>query len=124
MNTTILINADSETAAQTITVILTRQGHRVLRSFDLRSALTAHPESICPCHGTTPCNCQFVVLLVYGRTTRPVVVIAHGHDQKTNLQLVVDPQERSDPDLSAEVMSAIVEAALSSERVRDGQCPV
>lgn len=70
MNHTILLNTDSETAAQIVTAILTRQGYHVLRSFDLRSALVAHPESVCPCHGTSPCNCQFVVLLVYGRAAR------------------------------------------------------
>lgn len=117
MNNMILLNTDSETAAQNVTAILSRQGHRVLRSFDLRSALTAHPESVCPCHGTSPCNCQFVVLLVYGRTTRPVVVIAHGHDQETSLQLVSDPQDRPDPTLTGEVMTAIVETAL----MRNGQ---
>jgi hypothetical protein len=121
MNNTILLNADSETAAQTVTTILARQGHRVLRSFDLRSALTAQPDRICPCHGTSPCNCQFVVLLIYGGAARPVVVIAHGHDQETSLQLVSDPQERNDSYLAGEVMTAIVEAALSSEVVRDGQ---
>lgn len=117
MNNAILLNTDSETAAQTVTAILTRQGHRVLRSFDLRSALTAQPNSVCPCHGTTPCNCQFVVLLVYGHKARPVVVMAHGHNQETSLQLVSDPQDRSDTDLISEVMTAIVETAL----VRDGQ---
>lgn len=121
MSNPILLNTDSETAAQTVTAILTRQGHRVLRSFDLRSALTAHPDSTCPCHGTTPCNCQFVVLLVYGRTARPIGVIAHGHDRETSMQLVSDPQERPDLDLAGEVMTAIVEAALSSEGVRDSQ---
>lgn len=121
MNNTILLNTDSETAAQTVTAILARQGHRVLRSFDLRSALTAQPDRVCPCHGTSPCNCQFVVLLVYGRAARPVVVIAHGHDQETSLQLVSDPQERPDPDLAGEVIAAMVEAALRPEGVRDGQ---
>ncbi|GIK37536.1 MAG: hypothetical protein BroJett011_13690 [Chloroflexota bacterium] len=123
MNHTILLNTDSETAAQTVTAILARQGHRVLRSFDLRSALVAHPERVCPCHGTSPCNCQFVVLLVYGRAARPVVVIAHGHDQETSLQLVPDPQERPDPDLAGEVMAAIVEAALSADVASENQQP-
>lgn len=121
MNNTILLNTDSETAAQRVTAILTRQGHRVLRSFDLRSALTARPDSVCPCHGTSPCNCQFVVLLVYGHKARPVVVIAHGHNHETSLQLVSDPQDRPDPELAGEVMAAIVEAALRAEVASDAR---
>lgn len=121
MSNTVLLNTDSETAAQIVTAILTRQGYHVLRSFDLRSALVAHPKRVCPCHGTSPCNCQFVVLLVYGRAARPVVVIAHGHDQETSLQIVSDLQERPDPDLAGEVMAAIVEAALRAEVASEGQ---
>ncbi len=121
MNNNILLNTDSETTTQTVTTSLTQQGYRVLRSFDLRSALAAHPDSVCPCHGTTPCDCQFVVLLIYGNATRPVVVIAHGHDCETSLQLVSDPQERPDPDLAGEVMAAIIETALRLKVVRNGQ---
>lgn len=112
MNNQILLNADSETTAQMVTNILTRQGYRVLRSFDLRSALTAQPDNVCPCHGTTPCNCQFVVLLVYGRAACPVVVIAHGHDGETSVQLVSDPLVQPDPDLATQIMAAMVEVTL------------
>ncbi|NUN03912.1 MAG: hypothetical protein HUU41_22635 [Bryobacteraceae bacterium] len=121
MNNIILLNTDSETAAQIVTAILTQQGHRVLRSFDLRSALAAQPESVCPCHGTTPCNCQFVVLQVYGGAAQPVVVIAHGHDRETSLQLVSDSLVKPDPDLAAQVMVAIVEAALRPEATSHGR---
>ena len=63
MNDSVLFNSDSETAAQAVTAHLTRQGYRVLRTFDLRSALVAHGDCACPHHGTTHCTCQFVVLL-------------------------------------------------------------
>jgi hypothetical protein len=121
MNNTIVLNTDSETTAQIVTTSLTEKGHRVLRSFDLRAALAAHPDNVCPCHGTTPCNCQFVVLQVYGGAAQPVVIIAHGHDQKTSLQLVSDPLVRSDPNLAVQVMAAIVEAALRPEVASDNQ---
>jgi hypothetical protein len=121
MSNSLLLHTDSETAAHMIVANLTEQGHRVLRSFDLQSALTAQPDNICPCHGTTPCNCQFVVLLIYGGIAQPVVVIAHGHDQETRLQLVSNPLVRPDPDLAAQVMAAIVEAALKPEIASDSQ---
>ena len=59
MNNGILFNADAETAAQMVAAHLTRQGYRVIRSSALRSALEAQPKSVCPCHHTVPCTCQF-----------------------------------------------------------------
>jgi hypothetical protein len=44
MNDSVLFNSDSETAAQAVTALLTRQGYRVFRSFDLRSALAGHGD--------------------------------------------------------------------------------
>ena len=113
MNSSILFNADGETAVQIVTTTLTRQGYQVIRSFDLRSALAAQPDYVCPCHRTTPCTCQFVVLLVYADAIGPAVIIVHGHDTEASLRLVDDPMIRPDPDLAAQVMVALVEAALS-----------
>lgn len=120
MNDRILLNTDAETAAQTVTALLTGQGYRVIRTFDLRSALGTQPDSICPCHGTVPCTCQFVVLLVYANTGEPVVVIAHGHDTGTILWMVKGPHARPNPELALQVMAAIIEAALSQGVKMDG----
>lgn len=43
-------------------------------SFDLPSVLTTPTGCICPHHGTDPCDCQMVVMLVYG--TAPGLVQA------------------------------------------------
>lgn len=120
-NEGILFNADADTAAQTVTGLLTWQGYRVIRTFDLRSALGAHPNSVCPCHGTVPCTCQYVVLLVYTDTSEPVVVIAHGHDTGTSLQIVDDPLTGLDPDLALQVMAVMIEATLSQGVTMDGR---
>ncbi|GIK37086.1 MAG: hypothetical protein BroJett011_09190 [Chloroflexota bacterium] len=112
MNDSILFNADSETAAQAVTALLTRQGYRVLRSFDLRSALAAHGDCACPYHGTTHCTCQFVVLLVYSAAAGPVVITAHSYDAQTRLRLVQDALTQPDPHLARQVMAALKETAL------------
>ena len=117
----ILFKADAETAAQMVTTLLTRQGYRIIRTFDLRSALGAQPNSACPCHGTAPCTCQFVVLLVYADTGGPVVVIAHGYDAETRLRIVDDPPARPNPNLALQVMAAMIEAALSQGVTTDGR---
>ena len=118
----IWFKADAETATQMVTALLTRQGYRVIRTFDLRSALGTQPNSVCPCHGTAPCACQFVVLLVYANTGEPVVAIAHGHDTGgTSLRIVDDPVTRPNPNLALQVMAAMIEAALSQGVTTDGR---
>jgi hypothetical protein len=107
-----LFNSESETALQTVTVILNQKGYRVVRGFDLRSALAAQPGYVYPCHGVKPCTCQFVVLLVYRGAVGPVVVMAHGHDTETYLQTSHDPVVSPDPDLVMQVLAALIEAVL------------
>ncbi len=119
MNDSILFNSDGETAAQTLTAALTRHGFRVVRTFDLRSALAAHSDREtsqwncdCPYHGTDRCTCQFVVLLVYGDATDPVVVTVHSRDTQTHVQIVHDALTRPDPRLARQVMAVLIKAAL------------
>jgi hypothetical protein len=131
MNENILYDCNGETAAQAATETLTRRGFRVVRSFDLRSAMTTHADCECPHHGTAQCTCQFVVLLAYGDPSAgsggaPVVVTAHSRDAQAQVQLVRptgmlrdlkavrdDANSRPDPRLVEQVMAALFEAALS-----------
>ena len=113
MNDGILFASNGEIAAQAITAILTQRGFCVVRSFDLRSALAAHADYDCPCHGTAHCTCQFVVLLVYGDTAEPVVVTTHSHDAHARLRIIQDGLGRPDLNLVEQVMAALVEAALA-----------
>jgi hypothetical protein len=121
MGDSVLFDACGETAAQAATAALTRHGYRVVRSFDLRSALTTHADCECPYHGTAQCTCQFVVLLVYSEAGDPVVVTAHSRDTLACVQIVRpaggtcgdDATTRSDPRLADKVMPALVEAALT-----------
>lgn len=121
MNDGILFKADAETAVRTVTALLSRQGYRLIRTFDLRSALGAQPNRVCPCHGTIPCTCQFVVLQVCADTGGPVVVIAHGHDTETSLRMVEDPLAGPNPELALQVMAVIIEAVLSQGVTTDGR---
>jgi len=52
MNNSLLFDCNGETAAQAATDSLTRRDFRVVRSFDLRSAMAAHAGCECPHHGT------------------------------------------------------------------------
>ena len=120
MSENVLIASDAETAARAASAALTRQGFRVMHSFDLRSAMAAHADCACPYHGTAQCTCQFIVLLVYceasprdGKAGDPVVVTAHSRSDQARLQVVRDEMTCPDPQLAAQVMSALVEARVT-----------
>jgi hypothetical protein len=113
MNDSLLFDCNGETAARAATEALTRHGFRVVRSFDLRSAMAAHAECDCPHHGTAQCTCQFVVLLVYDKKGAPAVVTAHSRDIQAQVQIVHDANTHPDPRLVTPVMAALLEAALT-----------
>jgi len=123
MNDSLLFDCNGETAARAATEALTRHGFRVIRSFDLRSALAplaAHAGCDCPHHGTAQCTCQFVVLLVYddpstGSGSAPAVVTAHSRDIQAQVQIVHDANTQPDPRLVTPVMAALFEAALTMQ---------
>ena len=125
MNDDLTFNSTGEAAARTATAALIRCGLHVVRSFDLRSALTPHVECDCPHHGTAQCACQFVVLLVYGDpstlplvagqvATAPLVLTLHSHDDRTSARIVRDAASLPDPRLAEQVMAALMEAALAA----------
>ncbi|MBI5828927.1 MAG: hypothetical protein HZB20_05180 [Chloroflexi bacterium] len=115
MDASILFDSDGETVTRAATAALTRRGLYVVRSFDLRSALTPHANCDCPHHGTAQCTCQFVVLLVYGEAAAPLVLTLHSHDDRTSAQIVRDAANAPDPHLAEQVMAALTEAALTAQ---------
>ena len=66
---------------------LTDAGFRVVQTFDLHVARLAHPDCPCPHHGTADCNCQMIVLLVYGNQGEPATLVIQGQDGKAWLSL-------------------------------------
>ena len=74
---------------------LTGAGFRVVQTFDLQVARLTHADCICPHHGTARCNCQMIVLLVYGEHPDPATLVIHGQDAKTWLSLA-SPLQHSD----------------------------
>lgn len=115
MDNSLLFDCNGETAARAATDSLIRRSFRVVRSFDLHSALAAHADCECPHHGTVQCTCQFVVMLVYEESGAPVVVTVHSRDAQAQVQVVRDANARPDPRLVELVMAALFEAALTMQ---------
>ena len=110
----VILQADCEEAATQAVQLLSSAGLRVMRSFDLRSARADHAECTCPHHGTAQCTCQFIVFLVYGQSSAPVTLVAHGHDGQTWLSLVDTPQQPADMKLAARIAQALSPANFIS----------
>ena len=96
---------------------ITRQvsgaGLQVMRTFDLQVA--RHDPADCPCphHGTDQCDCQMVVLLVYGDDYQPISLVAHSYDGRTWFSLVDTPQQRADPRLERAIRQALPVESIS-----------
>jgi hypothetical protein len=66
----------------------------VIRSFELQLARANQELCSCRYHGTELCDCQMIVLLIYGVQDIPVTLVCHGHDGWTHLSLVDNPGQK------------------------------
>lgn len=94
--------------------LLAQAGLHVSRSFDLRAALAADTPCTCPHHAGN-CDCDMVVLLVYGTEQRPATVVAHSHNGRTWLSLPDSPEERPSPELTSQIKAALATPDMKSE---------
>ena len=85
----------SRTCDQTLSWVnqhLLKAGLRSVQTFDLHTARAAMQDCECPHHGTDQCDCQMVVLLVYGKIEVPATLILHGNDGTTWLSITGSAQ--------------------------------
>jgi hypothetical protein len=80
---------------------------RPIQTFDLHTARLAMHDCPCPNHGTDLCDCQMVVLLVYGNAAEPATLILHGNDGQTWASIASDPQQRTDAKLINSIREAL-----------------
>ena len=88
---------------------------RTVQTFDLHTARVGLHGCPCPNHGTNDCDCQMVVLLVYGKAadvstplnTSPVTLILHGNDGQTWVSIANDPQQRANAKLIHSIQQAL-----------------
>lgn len=86
---------------------LSPRGLRVLQTFDLQHARLATADCPCPHHGTTACDCQMVILLVYSKAAAPVTLVLHSNDGRTWISLVNTPAQRADAALQTLIEKAL-----------------
>jgi hypothetical protein len=93
-----------DTAVTQITGALEHANLHVMPSFDSR--LAASPTT-CPHHGTEQCDCQIVILLVYGTNERPATLMVHGRDGETWISLAYPPDLRPPASLQSHIKNAL-----------------
>jgi hypothetical protein len=87
---------------------LTQAGFEALRTFDLQDARAGQSACPCPHHGTGSCNCQMVVLLVYGKDSQPLSLMLHGHDDTTWFYATNTPQQHADARLLSTIHQELI----------------
>lgn len=101
------INHSCDEALQWTKQQLSQASLRAVQTFDLHIARLAMHDCPCPNHGTEECDCQMVVLLVYGKVAEPATLILHGNDGQTWVSFANDPQQRTDPKLINSIRQAL-----------------
>ena len=86
---------------------LTLAGLRPVQTFDLHTARVGLHDCSCPKHGSAECDCQMVVVLVYGQVNEPVTIILHGNDGQTWLSMAEDPTQNPDTGLRNAIHQAL-----------------
>jgi len=86
---------------------LAQAGLRTVQTFNLNTARLGVDNCSCPNHGTEDCNCQMIVLLVYGESAEPATLILHGNDGKTWISVTDDPLHPTAKTLIASIRRAL-----------------
>lgn len=90
-----------------LTRLVGRVGLQVMRTFDLQATRHNPTECSCPYHGTHQCDCQMVVLLIYGAGSQPASLVAHCHDGYAWLSIVDSPSQPVDSELETAIQQAL-----------------
>ncbi|MDL1943448.1 hypothetical protein FBQ99_14005 [Chloroflexi bacterium CFX2] len=110
------VDLPCDAALQAAKKKLSQAGLRALQTFDLHATRARQPQPDCSCpnHGTADCDCQMVVLMVYGETAEPAALILHGSDGQTRFSIADDLSQRADKQLAAAIKEALkIKAAVS-----------
>jgi hypothetical protein len=101
------VNHPCDEALQWTKKQLLKADLRAVQTFDLHTARVGLHDCSCPNHGTNECDCQMVVLLVYGQAAEPATLIMHGNDGQTWLSIADNPRQRADAKLITAIQQAL-----------------
>ena len=80
---------------------------RAIQTFDLHTVRHALEGCPCPQHDRNRCDCQMVILLVYGNEGEPVTLILHGNDRQTWVSVTSNALQQAEAKLIAAIQRAL-----------------
>ena len=101
------VNQPCDETLQWTKMQLSQANLRVVQTFDLHAARSGWHDCSCPNHGTEECDCQMVVLLVYGKDTEPETLILHGNDGQTRFSIAETPNQKKNINTVTAVRNAL-----------------
>ena len=103
------VNQDCDEAVLWTKEKLLQAGLRPVQTFDLHTTRSGLHDCSCPNHGTEACDCQMVVLLIYGKAEEPVTLILHSSEGKTWLSIVDNSVKKADQSIQLSIKQALQE---------------
>ena len=113
-NTLLTVMCSCDDAVRWIMQRLLQADLRAVQTFDLHSARLTFQDCPCPYHGTNQCDCQMIILLVYGNAMEPATLILHGNNGQTWISLAENPNQQTDRKLISAIQEALEVKALVS----------
>ncbi len=101
------VNSSCDKALQWTKKQLLQAHLRAVQTFDLHTARIGLHDCSCPNHGTNECDCQMVVMFVYGKSAEPVTLILHGNDGLTWFSIADNPLQRAGAELVTAIQHAL-----------------
>ena len=83
------------------------------QTFNLQVARLAHPDCLCPQHDSSSCDCQMLVLLVYGKQEIPSTLIIQGKDSRCWISLPGPFGKHSNQHLDVVIRRMLIPPPLS-----------
>ena len=108
------IDSSCDQALQMTKTQLSVAGLSAVQTFNLNTARLGSHNCCCPNHGTEACDCQMIVLLVYGDVAEPATLILHGNNGQTWISIAVSPSQRGDPKLVTHIRR-VLESVVTAD---------
>lgn len=112
MRDTLTYDTHGQDLVLEMSATLAQRGLSVVRSFDLRAAQVGQAACVCQDRSISTCECQLVVLLVYGQAPAPLTLVISGCGGQTDIRIAHDATTCPDPHLATEVLDILTELGL------------
>ena len=107
LNPLLSVSRSCDQTTECLKLQLPQNGLKVLQTFDLHDVRLDVEGCSCPHHGTQNCDCDLVVLLVYGKEPEPVTLVLHGSDGQTQVAFANEYAHKSKENVVLAIKQAL-----------------